>query len=222
MRLRGGSFRAMLKEKSDSFEEERTMDVSFGESLRRLRVERGLTQQQLAQKLHIDRGSIASWETGHRIPSVSTIMQIAQYLGADVAELLGTEAQDAGPLQVILVDDMPIILGGGIPVLRSILPGAVVSGFTSPDDAMRFARENLVSLAFLDIELGRVSGIDVCRELLAINPRTNVIFLTAYRDYAFDAWQSGACGFLLKPLTEKNVREQLLRLRYPIRGVAEP
>ena len=29
----------------------------------------------------------------------------------------------------------------------------------------------------------------------------NVIFLTAYREYALDAWETGACGFLVKPLT---------------------
>ena len=76
-----------------------------------------------------------------------------------------------------------------------------------------------MALVFLDIEMGTISGLEVCREMLNVNPRLNVVYLTAYRDYSFDAWSTGACGFMLKPLTVEGVREQLSRLRYPIRGL---
>ena len=74
---------------------------------------------------------------------------------------------------------------------------------------------NQIALAVLDIELGTASGLDLCRELLKINPRTNVVFLTAYADYSLDAWKTKASGFLLKPLTLEDVKEQLKMLRYP-------
>jgi YesN/AraC family two-component response regulator len=64
--------------------------------------------------------------------------------------------------------------------------------------------------------MGRLSGLELCRELLGINPRTNVIFLTGYRDYALDAWDTGAKGFLLKPLTAESVRAQLSRIKLKI------
>ena len=57
------------------------------------------------------------------------------------------------------------------------------------------------------------------RELLEINPRTNVIFLTAYMGYSFDAWSTGACGFILKPISASEVRKQITLLRYPVRGL---
>ena len=41
------------------------------------------------------------------------------------------------------------------------------------------------------------------------------MFLTAYADYSLDAWKTEAVGFLLKPLTPGDVREQLKKLRYP-------
>jgi DNA-binding LytR/AlgR family response regulator len=63
--------------------------------------------------------------------------------------------------------------------------------------------------------MGKTSGFELCRTLLEINPRTNVVFLTAYSDYAVDAWSTGASGFLLKPITPEGVQEQLNRLRYP-------
>ena len=67
--------------------------------------------------------------------------------------------------------------------------------------------------------MGKSNGLDICHELLQINPRTNVIFLTSYIDYSFDAWKTGACGFLMKPLTEEKVKKQLSLLRYPFGGV---
>ena len=68
-------------------------------------------------------------------------------------------------------------------------------------------------------QLGRTSGLELCREILQIRPRTNVIYLTAFREYAFDAWGTGACGFLLKPLETETVRAQLSCLRYPVKGL---
>jgi len=39
--------------------------------------------------------------------------------------------------------------------------------------------------------------------------------LTAYVDYSFDAWSTGASGFMLKPITREGVLAQLKNLRYP-------
>ena len=46
-----------------------------------------------------------------------------------------------------------------------------------------------------------------------------MIYLTAYREYSFDAWETGACGFLLKPLTVEKVKNSLKLLRYPVYGL---
>ena len=120
-----------------------------------------------------------------------------------------------------MVDDEKIVLAGGIPVLGEVIPDAEVTGFTRPSEALEYARANPVASAFVDIEMGNTSGLDLCREFLRINPRTNVIFLTAYLEYSFEAWDTGACGFLLKPISAEGVRKQLKRLRYPLKGSPE-
>ena len=51
-----------------------------------------------------------------------------------------------------------------------------------------------------------------------LNPRTNIIHLTGYSDYAIDAWATGASGFLLKPLSNEKVKQAIGMLRYPIGG----
>ena len=195
------------------------MTTSFGETLRRLRTEKGLSQQQLAVRLHMEHPSVANWEAGRRMPDAATVYQIAEALSVDSSALLSA-ADDSGKApNVLLVDDEPLIVTGGIPALQEAMPNANVVGFTKPSQALAFFSENPVALAFLDIELGRTSGLELCREMLRLRPRTNVIYLTAFREYAFDAWDTGACGYLLKPLETETVRAQLSRLRYPVKGL---
>ena len=195
------------------------MTTSFGETLRRLRTEKGLSQQQLAVRLHMERPSVANWEAGRRMPDAATVYQIAEALSVDSSALLSAADDSCEASNVLLVDDEPLIVTGGIPVLQEAMPNANVVGFTKPSQALAFFSENPVALAFLDIELGRTSGLELCREMLRLRPRTNVIYLTAFREYAFDAWDTGACGYLLKPLETETVRAQLSRLRYPVKGL---
>lgn len=186
-------------------------------ALRKLRVEKGLTQQDLADKMFVTRSTIARWESGRRLPDTVMLSRLADALDTDVNLLLSTTAQSDTCPNVILVDDRKLILAGSLPVLEEALPQATVMGFCDADRALAYARANRVALAFLDIELRNTSGLELCRDLLAINSRTNVVYLTAYSDYALDAWSTGASGFMLKPITPQGVREQLKKLRYPFR-----
>ena len=129
--------------------------------------------------------------------------------------LLSAAAESDDAPNVIMVDDRKIFLSGALPILEEVIPGATIMGFARPSEAIEFARANRIALAFLDIEMGNTSGLDLCRTLLELNPRTNVVYLTAHIEYAFDAWSTGACGFLLKPVTPETVQTQLKNLRYP-------
>ncbi|MBQ7161631.1 MAG: response regulator [Clostridia bacterium] len=193
------------------------MSQFFSDTLRRLRTEKGLSQQALAEKMYVTRPTVSRWEAGSRLPDALMISRLSEVLGADVNVLLSAVEQSDECPNVIIVDDNKIILSGGLPILQEVMPNASVSAFTKPKDAIEYIKANRVALAFLDIEMGTVSGLDVCREMLKVNPRLNVVYLTAYREYSFDAWSTGACGFMLKPITVEGVREQLNNLRYPFR-----
>ncbi len=199
------------------------MKNAFSQILKQKRIEMGLSQETLASKLFVTKSAIAHWEKGIRIPDATMLSKIADCLDLDIALLVNaTTGQNKTP-NVIMVDDEKIILNGGIPIIQDVLPDAVIEGFTKPSEAIEYAKHNKVDLAFLDIEMGKTSGLEICREFLDYNPKTNVIYLTAYADYALDAWSTGASGFMTKPLTADGVREQLAKLRYPIitKGVSE-
>ncbi len=193
------------------------MNMLFADTLKKLRTEKGLSQRELSQRLYVTRSTIARWENGNRLPNAAMILRISGVLDIDVNILLAAVTESNETPNVIMVDDNKIILSGGLAVLEEVMPNAVTTGFVKPADAIEYAKANPVALAVLDIEMGNISGIDVCRELLEINPHTNVVFLTAYPLYAVDAWDTGASGFMLKPLTPEGVREQLKKLRYPFR-----
>jgi len=194
------------------------MSHFFSETIKKLRTDKGLSQQELADKMYVTRSNISRWESGHRLPDASMISRLAEVLSVDINLLLSAVEQSDECPNVIMVDDNKIILSGGLPILQEVMPNASVTGFTKPNDAIEYIKANHVALVFLDIELGTINGLDVCRKMIKVNPRLNVVYLTAYRDYSFDAWSTGACGFMMKPLTAEGVKEQLSRLRYPVSG----
>lgn len=191
------------------------MNLLFAETLKMLRTEKGFSQRELAEKMYVNRSTITRWESGTRLPDVVMISRLSQCLGIDVGKLFSTAAESDDAPNVILADDRKIFLAGALPILEEVLPSATITGFTRPSEAIEYAKTHLIALAFLDIEMGKTNGLNLCRTLLELNPCTNVVFLTAHIEYSFDTWSTGACGFLLKPLTAENVRAQLKNLRYP-------
>lgn len=194
------------------------MNSEFSKILKKKRYEMGISQETLAKKLFVTKAAVSNWEKGNRIPDTDMVMKIAKCLDIDIYVLMsdGNETPN-----VIIVDDDMIILKGCIPIIKSVIPNASVIGFTQPSKAIEYAKNNKVALAFLDIELGNTSGLGLCSTLLEINPRTNVVFVTAYSNYSLDAWGTRAVGFILKPITAESVSEMVKRLRYPLKGVIE-
>lgn len=191
------------------------MSKLFAETLRELRIKKGLSQRELATAMYVSQPTVARWENGSRLPNVAMVTRLAKCLDVDTSVLLDSMSENDYSPNVIMVEDRKVILTGGLSVLEQAMPDATIVGFEWPSEAIEYASENRVSLAFVDIELGGESGFDLCKSLLDINPRTNVVFLTAYGEYSLDAWGTGASGFMLKPITPEGVRAQLSDLRYP-------
>ncbi|MBO4915275.1 MAG: helix-turn-helix domain-containing protein [Oscillospiraceae bacterium] len=192
------------------------MNTLFAETLRSMRTAKGLSQVQLAGRMFVNKATISRWESGSRLPDAAMITRLSEVLDADVGTLFSAAAQSEESPNVIMVDDSRVILSDGLAVLEEVMPNAAITGFIWPKEAIEYAKMNRVALAILDIELGTASGLDLCRTLLEINPRTNIVFLTAFPDYSLDAWGTEASGFMVKPLTAEGVMEQLKKLRYPI------
>jgi transcriptional regulator with XRE-family HTH domain len=75
--------------------------ASVGKHIRYLRTARGLTQEQLAEKLFVTRQTVSAWETGRAQPDLETLERIAAALGAEVTEVIygASRPQALGPLK---------------------------------------------------------------------------------------------------------------------------
>lgn len=72
------------------------MSKFFSKNLKFLRTTRKISQQQLADKLEIDRSTISRWESDDIDPTVSNVIAIANLLGVPVADLVGIDIQNDG------------------------------------------------------------------------------------------------------------------------------
>ena len=119
-------------------------------------------------------------------------------------------------MKIIAVDDEKIALQGLLSAIQQAAPNAEIYGFRYTREALAHMESDPCDIAFLDIEMKGMNGVELAEKLKAINPDVNIIFATgfgAYRDVAFDLHAS---GYLIKPITEEGVRRELDNLRRPV------
>lgn len=112
-------------------------------------------------------------------------------------------------MNILVTDDEPLQLNELVSVLERIRPEAQIYPFIWPDDALEAAREQSMDVAFLDIQTGGMTGLELAVRLKELNPAIHIIFVTGYSQYALDAFAIHATGYVLKPVTEEAVEREL-------------
>src|SRR6185312_9006362 len=102
------------------------------------------------------------------------------------------------PLRCVIVDDEPLAVELVSSYCAQVPQLTVVGTCGSAVEASRILRHQEVDLLFLDIKMPRLLGTDFLRSLL-VPPK--VILVTAYREYAFEAFELDIVDYLLKPLS---------------------
>ena len=119
-------------------------------------------------------------------------------------------------MKILAVDDEPNALHLLTRSIQALVPQAEMMAFSDPAAALKWATENTCDIAFLDIELGSMNGIELGKRLKERNPKTNLIFVTGYLNYAVSAYALHASGYLSKPASPEAIRVELENLRYPM------
>ena len=126
-----------------------------------------------------------------------------------------TATTDNTPLRVVAVDDEPLALELLVRTIKSVRPHAQIMAFAKPEKAMAYVRDNPVDVAFLDIQMRGLSGVELAEALRSQNPAVNLIFVTGYDQYTGDAMALHASGYILKPVNKAKIEKELSDLRYP-------
>lgn len=117
-------------------------------------------------------------------------------------------------MRVFAVDDEQLLLGHLVKTIARCLPEAEVCAFSTPDEVLKALAGKAVDIAFLDIELGHISGVELAKKIKSVYPFCNIVFCTGYSSFAIQAFDLGASDYLMKPITEEKLLHSISQLRY--------
>lgn len=112
-------------------------------------------------------------------------------------------------MKVICVDDEKFVLADIIETIKEIPEIQEATGFRDVQEALKFLETNSIQLAFLDIDMPEMTGLELCQKIHEVSPMTQVIFTTGYPQYALEAFKSHAIGYLLKPIKKEAIETEL-------------
>ncbi len=119
-------------------------------------------------------------------------------------------------MKILCVDDEPLALKMLEMSVKKAKPDAEVSAFRKPRELLEAAQQGGCDIAFLDIHMRGMNGVELAKELKTVNPKMNIIFVTGFSDYAGDAMSLHASGYIMKPVNQAKVEKELADLRFPI------
>ena len=120
-------------------------------------------------------------------------------------------------MRILAVDDEKLMLERLVRCITEAVPQAEVVSFQKATECLAYAMKEQVDVAFLDIRMRMMDGMELARQIKLLQPKINIIFTTGYSDYIYDAVSEIRCsGYVLKPVTTEQIRRELDNLRHPI------
>lgn len=117
-------------------------------------------------------------------------------------------------LRAVIAEDEELLRSALCSLLRETWPELdIVAECEDGASALEAIAEWQPDVAFLDIRMPGLTGIEVARGMADASPRTQVVFVTAYDQYAIDAFEQGAVDYLLKPIARDRLSATVQRLQ---------
>ena len=113
----------------------------------------------------------------------------------------------------IAVDDEILMLGALVAAIKASPDISEVSQFSDCDEALAFVKENSVDVAFLDINMRGMGGLALAEKIIASSPECKIVFCTGYEEYAIPAFKLHASGYLMKPISAKDVQAEIENIK---------
>jgi len=115
--------------------------------------------------------------------------------------------------KALLIDDEPFALKELQHQLERFKEIKVIGAFTDPYEGFAQIKALVPDVVFLDIEMPEAGGIYIAEQIVTNFPDINIIFVTAYDQYAIRAFDLNAVDYILKPLSAERVKQSIGRLK---------
>ena len=120
-------------------------------------------------------------------------------------------------MKFFVIDDEKFALERLVRELKIASPDSEVQAFIDPFEMLDYAKTNSCDVAFLDVRMGNMTGVELAKRLKQIMPKLNIVFVTGYDEYANDAMKLHASGYIMKPVTAEDITKELQDLRHPVK-----
>lgn len=119
---------------------------------------------------------------------------------------------------IYALDDELILLDALEKAVAEAEPTAEIHSFSRAKLALKELAENDIhpDVAFLDIEMPGMTGLELAKCIKEHSPKTNIVFVTGFSQYALEAHTLRPSGYVMKPVSAEKIREELDDLRHPI------
>lgn len=112
-------------------------------------------------------------------------------------------------MKAICVDDEELILQMTVAMCSELPEIDDAKGFSKAVKALDYLKNNRADLALLDIDMPEMTGLVLAAKMKEIQPDIAIIFVTGYSEYAVDAFQLHAAGYLLKPIGKDKLASEV-------------
>ncbi len=115
-------------------------------------------------------------------------------------------------LKAILVDDETpnnFLLKRAIDLTGQL---EVIAQFNHPREALEKISHIKADVAFIDIEMPGMNGLELAEKIQSISPDIDIVFVTAYSEYAIDAFKVNALDYILKPHETKEINRVISKI----------
>ena len=119
----------------------------------------------------------------------------------------------------IAVDDEVLMLGALVTAIQASPDITEVKKFSNCEDALDFVKDNPADVAFLDINMRGMGGLDLAKKIISVCPDCKIVFCTGYEEYAIPAFKLHASGYLMKPVSAKDVQAEIDNIKGVRRSV---
>ena len=115
-------------------------------------------------------------------------------------------------LKVMIVDDEKLALSR---LQRLLNENGVddITAFDNPIEALKEITKTKFDVVFLDISMPNITGLELADSIIQLEPKTFIVFQTAYSEFALEAFKNGGMGYLVKPIESSDIKSVLDKIR---------
>ena len=88
-----------------------------------------------------------------------------------------------------------------------------ITAFDNPIEALKQISKTKFDVVFLDISMPNITGLELADSIIQMEPKTFIVFQTAYTEFALEAFKNGGMGYLVKPIESNDIKNILDKIK---------